>query len=313
MPLSCHSSNSTRTAAGAADDSRGSQLPLATNAVARVEERRPPLGLEVERILRQVVLAGQGLGRRAAQVHRRQVVHRLRQPVRHVEAHRVAEPARHAELPRVVPRPGHASQHRDRGEVARAAVGRAVGVDPAPVGVLRRGPGADRRPGSPRRCAAGCRPPRPRSATSTRYLSKSDRCTPMFQFWTCGGFASTSSANCVPGRTNVSGRRERPALERVLEVEPGAAQLHELRGGRRADRHLRRGARAVLELVVEQAVAAPHGPDARAGRVPRQPRARHEGVGALRDPAAHAGVAREEEAHRGIGPDLRLARPARTR
>ena len=41
----------------------------------------------------------------------------------------------------MIARPGNALQHRDRGVVAGAAVGRAVGVDAATVRVLRGGPG----------------------------------------------------------------------------------------------------------------------------------------------------------------------------
>ena len=113
--------------------------------MAGVEQRRPVLGLEIERVLRQVVLAGERLGRGAGEVHRRQVVVGLRQPVGHVEADAGAEAARQAELAGVVARRRDVAQHRDGREVAGAAVGRAVGVEPAAVGVLRRRAGTEDR------------------------------------------------------------------------------------------------------------------------------------------------------------------------
>ena len=110
-----------------------------------------------------------------------------------------------------------------------------------------------------------------------------------FQFWTDGGFASGSSANTVDGRTNVSGAGlVRPTI-RILKVEAGAAELDELRPGRRADRDLRRRAGAVLELVVEDPVGRAERPDAGAGGIPRDADARHERMDAVRNAAADAG------------------------
>src|SRR5690606_26590098 len=93
---------------------------------------------------------------------------------------------------------------------------------------------------------------------------------------------------------------------RILEVQPRAAVLVELRAGDTAHRHLRRRPRAVLELVVEDAVAGAHRPDARARRVPHHADARHPGVEAVRDALADARIAREHDADRRVGPDLRL-------
>ena len=66
---------------------RGSQLALATNRWRASNSDGPYSASEVERVLRQVVLAGERLGRRAREVHRRQFVYRAREPVRDVEPH----------------------------------------------------------------------------------------------------------------------------------------------------------------------------------------------------------------------------------
>src|SRR5690242_11129747 len=100
--------------------------------MTRVEERRAPFGFEIEWILREIVLTGEGLGGRAREVHRREVVHRLRHPVGHVETDDVAETTRDAELSGVITRSRYGLEHGDRREVAWAdAICRAVAVDAA--------------------------------------------------------------------------------------------------------------------------------------------------------------------------------------
>ena len=87
----------------------------------------------------------------------------------------------------------------------------------------------------------------------------------------------------------------------VREVQSGAAELIELGGRQGADGDLRRGARAVLKLVVEDAVAGADGPFAVARRIPGHADARHERIVAVRDALGDAGIAGKEQAGGGIG------------
>src|SRR6185436_16737192 len=63
------------------------------------------------------------------------------------------------------------------------------------------------------------------------------------------------------------GRWIHAAGEGILEIQSRAAVLNELRRRDGADRYLRRGARSVLELIVEEAVAAANRPPAGAGGI----------------------------------------------
>ena len=274
-------------------------------AVPRIEQRRAALCAHVKGILRQVVLAGQWLGGRARQVHRREVIDRLRVPVGDVEPDPGREPPRHAGLARVVGRARAVGQHRDRREVTSPAVAGAVGVEPPPVCVLRRRAGpVDGRVGldvARQVCALGAdvadlhevlveeRPlnaqvPGLRVRRLRIEVHRKDR-----------------------GRPHEGVRlRVGTTLIRVLEIQALAAVLVELGGRQGADRDLTGRARPVLELVIVDAVARPHGPLAGPGRIPRKPDAWHPRVETLRDAFSHAGVAGKQQAlwrirsHRGL-------------
>ena len=102
MPLSCHPPRTACVKPPRLSEERQAPLIAEDEAMARVEERRTAFGGEVERILRQIVFAGDRFGGRAGHVEGGGVVDRFGVGVGREEGQAVAEALLQADFERVV-------------------------------------------------------------------------------------------------------------------------------------------------------------------------------------------------------------------
>jgi hypothetical protein len=95
---------------------------------------------EVEWILRKIILSAKRFCGGALQIHRREIIQRLREPVRHIESKSVGVFAGETHLSGVIGRILSVGEFSNRGELARTT-GRTICVYPPTIGVLRSGSG----------------------------------------------------------------------------------------------------------------------------------------------------------------------------